>query len=253
MSRLSCSQRTPFFKGQTNVLSTGKALNGVVVNSCYTKGNVSGRYDVGGLVGLMQVNNAGTGTLCRAYMYDCLANMNVTSTRDSAGDCRTGGAVGTVQINQNQFVAIDNCGVLGVDLTASYAKVGGFVGWTNNSKTAERLVIRNCYTMVGSVPGSANYGGFVGYAQGKGELHYDYYVADDTNSNIESGVTKDNLNKTTASEIGSAATCAIFNSKTYQLEVNGKTYKSSLGWAIPDGVDYPVPGALIALGDEYYK
>ncbi len=232
----------------------GRALNGVVVNSCYAKGSVSGRYDVGGLIGLMQVNNAGSGTLCRAYMYDCLANMDVTSTRDNEGDCRTGGAVGTVQISQNQFVAIDNCGVLGVTLTASYAKVGGFVGWTNNSKTAERLAIRNCYTMVGSVPGSANYGGFVGYAQGKGELRFDYYVAEDTNSNIESGVTKDNLSKTTASVIGSAATCAIFNSNnTYQLEVNGKTYKSSLGWAIPDGVDYPVPGALIALGEEYYK
>ena len=108
--------------------------------------------------------------------------------------------------------------------------------------------------MVGSVPGSANYGGFVGYAQGNGELHFDYYVAEGTNSNIASGVTMDNLSNTTASEIGSAATCAIFNNNnTYQLEVNGKTYKSSLGWAIPDGVDYPVPGALIALGDEYYK
>lgn len=232
----------------------GRALNGVVVNSCYAKGSVSGRYDVGGLIGMMQVNNAGTGTLCRAYMYDCLANMNVTSTRNTDGDCRTGGAVGTVQISQNQFVAIDNCGVLGVTLTASYARVGGFVGWTNNSKTAERLAIRNCYTMVGSVPGSANYGGFVGYAQNNGELHYDYYVADDENSNIETGVTKDNLSKTTASVIRSADTCTTFNEHTtYQLEVNGKTYKSSLGWAIPDGVDYPVPGALIALGDEYYK
>ena len=232
----------------------GRALNGVVVNSCYAKGSVSGRYDVGGLIGLMQVNNAGTGTLCRAYMYDCLANMNVTSTRNTDGDCRTGGAVGAVQITQNQFVAIDNCGVLGVDLTASYARVGGFVGWTNNSKTAERLVIRNCYTMVGSVPGSANYGGFVGYAQGKGELHFDYYVAEDTNSNIESGVTKDNLSKTTASAIGSSSTCTTFNNNTsYQLEVNGKTYKSSLGWAIPTGLNYPVPGALIALGEEYFK
>ena len=108
--------------------------------------------------------------------------------------------------------------------------------------------------MVGSVPGSANYGGFVGYAQNNGELHYDYYVADDENSNIETGVTKDNLSKTTASVIRSADTCTTFNEHTtYQLEVNGKTYKSSLGWAIPDGVDYPVPGALIALGDEYYK
>ncbi len=231
----------------------GRALNGVVVNSCYAKGSVSGRYDVGGLIGLMQVNNAGTGTLCRAYMYDCLANMNVTSTRDSDGDCRTGGAVGSVQISQDQFVAIDNCGVLGVTMTASYAKVGGFVGWTNNSKTAERLVIRNCYTMVGSVPGSANYGGFVGYAQGNGELHFDYYVAEDTNSNIASGVTKDHLSKTTASAIGSDTTCETFNNNAYQLEVNGKTYKSSLGWDIPDGVDYPVPGALISLGEDYYK
>ena len=232
----------------------GRALNGVVVNSCYAKGSVSGRYDVGGLIGLMQVNNAGTGTLCRAYMYDCLANMNVTSTRNTNGDCRTGGAVGTVQINQNQFVAIDNCGVLGVDLTASYAKVGGFVGWTNNSKTAERLVSRNCYTMVGIVPGSANYGGFVGYAQDNGELHFDYYVAEDTNSNIASGVTTDNLSKTTASAIGSSSTCTTFNNNTsYQLEVNGKTYKSSLGWDIPTGLNYPVPGALIALGEEYFK
>lgn len=232
----------------------GRALNGVVVNSCYAKGSVSGRYDVGGLVGLMQVNNAGTGTRCRAYMYDCLANTNVTSIRAESGDCRIGGAVGTVQISQNQFVAIDNCGVLGVSLTATYAKVGGFVGWTNNTKSAERLAIRNCYTLVSSVPGSSNYGGFVGYAEGKGELRFDYYVADDTNSNIASTVTKENLVKTTASAIGSDATCTAFNGNTnYQLEVNGTIYKSSLGWAVPADVDYPVPGALIALGEEYYK
>ena len=228
----------------------GRALNGVVVNSCYAKGSVSGRYDVGGLVGLMQVNNAGTGTLCRAYMYDCLANTNVTSIRTDSGDCRTGGAVGTVQISQNQFVAIDNCGVLGVSLTATYAKVGGFVGWTKNTKSAERLAIRNCYTLVSSVPGSSNYGGFVGYAEGNGELRFDYYVADDTNSNIAPTVTKEHLDKTTAS----ATTCTTFNENTnYQLEVNGTIYKSSLGWAVPAGVDYPVPGALIALGEEYYK
>ncbi len=232
----------------------GRALNGVVVNSCYAKGSVSGRYDVGGLVGLMHVNKAGTGTLCRAYMYDCLANTNVTSIRAESGDCRTGGAVGTVQINKNQFVAIDNCGVLGVSLTATYARVGGFVGWTNNDQSAERLAIRNCYTLVSSVPGSSNYGGFVGYAQGNGELRFDYYVADATNSNIASTVTKENLVKTTASAIGSDATCTTFNGNTnYQLKVNGTIYKSSLGWAVPAGVDYPVPGALIALGEEYYN
>lgn len=231
----------------------GRALNGVVISGCYSKGSVSGRYDVGGLVGLMQVNNAGSGTLCRAYMYDCLANMNVKSVRSEEGDCRTGGAVGNVTINQSQVIAIDNCGVLGNSIVATYNKVGGFVGWTN-AGNADRLMVRNCYTLVSSVPGSANYGGFVGMAQNYGQYRYCYYVADDSKSSISTNITKEALTKTTASTICSAATCSTFNSKTtYSLEVNGKTYKSALGWAIPAGVDYPVPGALITLGEEYYK
>lgn len=252
----SCRTNASSVTGSANCVGgiAGRVLNGAIVNSCYTKGNVSGTYDVGGLVGLLQINNAGSGSLCRAYVYDCLANMNVTSTRTTSGDCRTGGAVGCLSINQAQYVAVDNCGVLNVTITAPYAKIGGFVGWTNNTQTAtNRLRVRSCYTLVENVPGSSNNGGFIGLAEGYGELRYDYYIATDTGSSIGTDITTDNLTKSTSSTICSSTTCTTFNSKNYSLTVNSIEYKSAKGWSIPADVDYPVPGALKDLGSEYYK
>lgn len=242
----------------------GRIINGSVVSSCFAKGTVSSEsYDVGGIAGVIQVNN--NNGLSRVCVYDCLTAMNVTTTRSgSSNDTRTGGAVGTVLNNQAQYIAIDNCGVIATSVTVGGgAKVGGFAGDLYSSNTGTtRTRIRNSYTLVSTISSpDSQYGGFVGATHsidgkntaGYGELHYCYYVADDTHVSISSKITQDNLTKKTAEEIASATTCEAFNANTYVLMISGDNYGSSLGWAIPSGCDYPVPGSLIAKGEEYYK
>ena len=227
----------------------GKLQNGVVMSGCYAAGNAStATYDVAGLVGAIQLNNADA--KARVYVYDCIANMNVTTSRAS-GACRTGGAVGYIVTSNSQYVAVDNCGVLDVTITAAGDYVGGFVGRvTGDGSNSNRTRIRNCYTLVDTVPGSSYKGGFVGAVENKAELRTDYFVANDS-SDISENTVKENYAQKTASEIQSAATCTTFNNnKNYSLTV-GSSYSSALGWAMTNG--YPVPGALIALGSEYYK
>ena len=235
----------------------GRIINGSVVSSCFAKGTVSSEsYDVGGIAGLVQVNNNNANS--RVCVYDCLTAMNVTTTRSGASnEARTGGAVGFVTNNQAQYIAIDNCGVIATSVTVGGGtKVGGFVGRFASSNTNKnRTRIRNSYTLVSSITSPDSlFGGFVGNAENYGELHYCYYVADDTNVTINNNTTKDNLTKKTAEEIASAATCEIFNANSYALTINGADYGSKTpAWAIPSGCDYPVPGSLIAKGEEYYK
>ncbi|MBR3075523.1 MAG: hypothetical protein IKH11_07220, partial [Bacteroidales bacterium] len=234
----------------------GRIINGSVVSSCFAKGTVSSEsYDVGGIAGLVQVNNSNANS--RVCVYDCLTAMNVTTTRSGASnEARTGGAVGFVSNNQAQYIAIDNCGVIATSVTVGGGtKVGGFVGRFASSNTNKnRTRIRNSYTLVSSITSPDSlFGGFVGNAESYGELHYCYYVADDTNVTINNNTTKDNLTKKTASEIASSATCETFNAHNYVLTIGSNNYGSSLGWNIPAGCDYPVPGSLIAKGEEYYK
>lgn len=227
----------------------GKLQNGAVMSACYAQGNVTtATYDVGGLTGLVQINNKNATS--RIYVYDCIANMNVTSSRAS-GACRTGGAVGNITIgNTGQYVAMDNCGVLDVTITAAGEYVGGFAGWmTGDGTYTNRARIRNCYTLVSSVPGSAKKGGFIGAVSNKAELRTDYFVASDS-SDISSDTVKNGYVQKTAAEIKSDATCTTLNANNFILTV-GDTYQSALGWAITNG--YPIPGALIALGSNYYK
>lgn len=234
----------------------GRIINGSVVSSCFAKGTLASEsYDVGGIAGLVQVNNSDAKS--RVCVYDCLTAMDVSTTRSGdSNDMRTGGAVGYAVNNQTQYIAIDNCGVIATSVTVGGGKTtGGFIGMTSSSNTnTNRFRIRNSYTMVSSITGAATeYGGFVGNAKNYGELHHCYYVADATNTVISANVTKDDLEQKTASEIASSTTCNTFNDNAYTLTINGANYGSSLGWAIPAGCDYPVPGSLIAKGEEYYK
>ncbi len=234
----------------------GRIINGSVVSSCFAKGTVSSEsYDVGGIAGVVQVNNVNANS--RVCVYDCLTAMNVTTTRSGASnEARTGGAVGFVSNNQAQYIAIDNCGVIATSVTVGGGtKVGGFVGRFASSNTNKnRTRIRNCYTLVSSISSpNSLYGGFVGNAESYGELHYCYYVADDTNVTIHKNTTQDNLTKKTAAEIASNATCGTFNANNYVLTIGSNNYGSSLGWNIPAGCDYPVPGSLSGKGEDYFK
>lgn len=235
----------------------GRVINGSVVSKCFAKGTISSEsYDVGGIAGTVQVNNSNE--KARVCIYDCLTAMNVTTTRSgSENEARTGGAVGIVTNNQAQYIAIDNCGVIATSITVGGGtKVGGFVGrFSSSNSNKNRTRIRNCYTLVSSISApNSLYGGFVGNADSYGELHYCYYVADDTNVNIHKNTTQDNLTKKTTEEIASTATCDAFNAHSYYLTINSVDYGSkSPEWAIPAGCGYPVPGSLITKGEEYYK
>lgn len=227
----------------------GRALNGAVVSTCFAAGKITGLYDVGGIVGLAQANKDNANA--RVYVYDCLSKTDIEST-NTEGEARAGGVVGSISLS-NQYVRIDNCGVTNVTITtanASQTGAGGFIGKMNSSSTTKnKCSIRNCYTLVSTVPGDSKCGGFVGDGPKYGELLYCYYVADATKVNISTNITKTNYIQTTAN----AETCTTFNNNNYNLTINGTTYSSSRGWTIPAGCDYPVPGSLLNKGDEYYK
>ncbi|MCW4032420.1 MAG: hypothetical protein NWF08_03400 [Candidatus Bathyarchaeota archaeon] len=105
-----------------------------LISDCYSMGNVSGRYLVGGFVG-------------KNYLYSTITNCY--SAGSVSGDDSVGGFVG----KNDDFGVITNChsssGVRG-----DYA-VGGFVGVDDFD------TITSCYS-TGSVNGSTTVGGFVG-------------------------------------------------------------------------------------------
>ena len=247
----------------------GRIRHSVIVNSCYAKGTVKGAgYNIGGLVGQMVVNVANA--VGRSYMFDCLANMNITATRSAGENVRLGGAVGyivnssTSTATNAPYVGVDNCVVAPVTITAEGNNVGGFVGALkgNTADTANdmktRLRLRNNCTFVTSVPGG---NGFMGTREdGQMTLQYNYCAMSTdaffeiAAANLPAGVTRQNCGRTRTYTSKAAELCTTFNSNTgYSLTINSVTYTSELGWTAPAGVEYIVPGALKDLGEEYYK
>ncbi len=244
----------------------GRIRHSVIVNSCYAKGTVKGAgYNIGGLVGQMVVNVANV--VGRSYMFDCLANMNVTATRPAGQNVRLGGAVGYILNSTDNttanapYVGVDNCVVAPVTITASGNNVGGFVGALkgNTADTAtdmkNRLRLRNNCTFVSSVPGG---NGFMGTREdGQMTLQFNYCAMSTDaffEGSVPAGVTRQNCGRSRTYASKAAELCTAFNSNTgYSLTINSVTYTSGLGWTAPDGVEYIVPGALTNLGEEYYK
>ena len=243
----------------------GQMLGGVL-NTCFAKGAVvAAGYDVGGIVGQMYCNQASGQSYGRQYVYDCLAAVDVTSTRTAAGAANLGGVVGRIlrkndSNNNGQYMAVDNCIGLNQKLSGgSHTYVGAFVGQVNaNNATNYKYVrVRNCISLVENSnldATSATYlGGFTGYLYGS--MYDDFYLVDVNHQTIhDSYGDTSNLTKSDATTLTSPAFCEDHSTRatTYGLTVNSVTYKSS-GWTIPTGCSYPVPVTLANLGSDYYE
>jgi len=245
----------------------GEMYSGIL-NTCSAKGSVTGAgYDIGGIVGLMYCTNDG-GTYGRQYVYDCLAANDVTCTRANAGGGNMGGVVGRMIRHKNitgQFVALDNCIGLNQKITDSGAGnhtfVGAFVGQVTANVQANynRVRVRNNISLVEdsnfTATGTANVGGFVG-GMPYGYMAENYYLVSTNHQTIggSGNASATNVTQSTLANLTSATFCESFSTsgKGYDLTLDDVTYKTS-GWEIPDGVSYPVPSTLAALGSEYYK
>ncbi len=242
----------------------GQMLGGVL-NTCFAKGSVTAAgYDVGGAIGQMYCSNAsGATTYGRQYVYDCMAAVDVSTTRLS-GSANVGGFVGRMTRNASttgQYMALDNC--IGLNNTVSAGSlpyVGAFAGQITAGKNTNYsyVRVRNCISLVEDSnlisTATANLGGFVG-AMPYGLMAYDYYLVSDNTQTIASTNTSvSNLIKSDAATLTSAAFCSDHSARSgnYSLSVNSISYKSS-GWEIPAGCTYPVPKTLAALGEDYYK
>lgn len=240
-------------------------MRGGVLNTCSAKGTVvAAGYDVGGIVGQMYCNQSSGDSSGRQYVYDCLSAADVTTTRAS-GSANLGGVVGRIirkndKNNTGQYMAVDNCIGLNQTLTATLNYVGAFAGnVTASVKTNYQNVrVRNCISLVEDsnyhATGTANTGGFVG-ALPYGLMYYDFYVVSNNTQNIDATYGDvSNLTKSDAATLTSTSFCEEHSARAikYFLNVNEVRYASS-GWVIPDGVSYPVPSTLAALGSEYYK
>ena len=233
---------------------------GGVLNTCFAKGSVvAAGYDVGGIVGQMYCNHA---TYGRQYVYDCLAAVDVSSTR-SSGSVNVGGVAGRIVRNASytsQYMALDNCIGLNQSITSTLQYTGALVGNVDAKSTtnASNVRVRNCISLVDDSNYHANTsanntGGFVGAYLG--QLAHCYYLVADNNQTAVSGTPDaSNLTKSDLATLTSSDFCDAHSSRaaSYNLTVNSVQYKSS-GWVIPAGCSYPVPKTLADLGEDYYK
>lgn len=237
----------------------GTILSGVL-NTCFAKGTVTAAgYDVGGIVGQMYCNN---GTYGRQYVYDCLAAVDVSSSR-SSGSGNVGGVAGRIVRNAsytNQYMALDNCIGLNQSITCNLQYTGALVGNINAGSTtnASYVRVRNCISLVEDSNYHANTtanrtGGFVGAYLGQLNDCY-YLVATNNQTAVTDTPVASNLTKSDSATLTSSDFCSAHSSRatSYGLTVNSVNYKST-GWVIPAGCSYPVPKTLADLGEDYYK
>lgn len=245
----------------------GQILGGVV-NTCFAKGSVTAAgYDVGGIVGQMYCNQTdGNTTYGRQYVYDCLAAVDVSTTR-TTGSANLGGVAGRIirkndQYNTGQYMAVDNCIGLNQTLSAGARNyVGAFVGQVTASVATNYTYVRvrNNISLVENaklVCTATSYkGGFVG-GMPFGTMADDYYLVDNNSQTFggSENTTTTNVTKSDLTTLTGDSFVAEHSARaaSYQLNVGGTTYKSS-GWEIPAGVSYPVPSSLVTLGEAYYK
>ena len=128
------------------LIGIGGRFGGASVSNVYAQGNVSGSYNVGGLVG-----NSNFDT----HFHDCFATGDVTATTIT-GNSNAGGLIGQMaDASSNQRVT--NCYALG-DVHGEMDNVGGFVGYVDGS--GERF-LSNSWA-AGDVKGLGHVGGFIG-------------------------------------------------------------------------------------------
>ncbi len=146
----------------------GETFGYGTIENCHNSGSVSGRSDLGGIIGIIDTksgstttfsmtgcSNTGTvtgegqyvggliGNVCRASSFtirDCYNRGTVTNTTNSSYPY-TGGVIGLLDVN-SVFESVYSAAPVALPNTTNIYDYGGFMGYCTSGKTVE---FRNCY------------------------------------------------------------------------------------------------------------
>lgn len=111
----------------------------------------------------------GYGDACQIRNVTFLSDPDGIVVREIKGEGKVGGFIGELHAG-----TVENCVVAGFKISGTGTYVGGFAGFAGKDNSAGEMYIKNCaavnYTLAGSggsVSGTSNVGGFVGYAKQK--------------------------------------------------------------------------------------
>ena len=162
-----------------DIVASGKDAGGILgrwqytatagsgkIEGCANYGNVSGTYEIGGIVGYSYAD-IGNGYTTTKYITNCHNQGNVTAT--SSSTVYVGGIVGYARTYYSTYYTsggkhyIQNCYSTGTISapSASTKYVGGIVGYSyvsSSSASASVMTLKNCYFLSGSA--SAVYGSY---------------------------------------------------------------------------------------------
>ncbi|MDD2963991.1 MAG: GLUG motif-containing protein [Bacteroidales bacterium] len=119
------------------------------ISNCYIQGNISGKINVGGLIGRCEYSNA--------TITNCHANVTATSTSPAGGNAILGGLLGSA--HDNVGVAVTNCSSSG-SVSANGRNVGGFIGYVSGGTYQKCFSTSN--VSINSSSNDGNLGGFIG-------------------------------------------------------------------------------------------
>lgn len=185
------------------------------VNNCTTVANVTGTYNVGGLVGSMHITKWGLQSRSTGYIMDCANHGTVTATGAKDGDSNVGGIVGYIECEGDGigpygdkgegqwYPEIDikycynagtvvgtkkNTGGIAGEAIGKRVKTGWYTGmldeggrtdydvWGIERGCSDMIIFRNCYN-VGAVEGGIkDAAGIVAHIKGAVAVQGSYHV-----------------------------------------------------------------------------
>lgn len=225
----------------------GLVRAGAWIEGCTAfRGTVSGHQDVGGAIGHLWYASSSTHVSNRIYVGGNLVAMNVAGLASIQSTARIGGFIGYFQNSAKNYTFVYQNGVVGGGVTAEGCQyVGSFVGYASSSDNKGR--IWDSYSLIEDAnfhvtTTNANIGGFAG--------GYGANVNSSRNAHVNSQNTSTATSGITATTVANIRTVNLGTSETPSCNVDGSAYTTTT-WSNPDDVNYPVPTILVTYG--HYK
>lgn len=260
-------------------------LTGAAIHTCFSKGSVTARTHVGGIVGQADAESASL------VIINSLSAASVRAT--GTGNVEAGGVAGRLVNLGSKYAMIYNCAGLNtlVESTdAAALRVGSLLGLIyskkegNTAGDAARARMYNCYSAldpagfrVANTEATADIGGLVATIYSNNDIRNGYYLVDDGKVTGKAQSRVKNLTRTSAAvmtgeEMLEAVTSNqgtindlfvnILTACTYTDETQESRYialnsHTMCDWTLTgaegEPLTHPVPAALVALGTEFYQ
>ena len=140
----------------------GYSYGDIYLNNCYNEGNISGKYEVGGLIGQISQGNSGEGHY--VIINNCHNSGNLVINAQYANYC--GGCVGYLSSSSDLYIYNTyNEGDIVVSSNSNYTyDLGGIVGYTSGSGTVTAYIdnCRNTGEITSNDKGTYRAGGLLG-------------------------------------------------------------------------------------------